>query len=321
VKDSFFLKSGAAMTLRNNIIGMSALRYMGLTNNNLAQIMLRLSSGYKINKAGDNPAGLAVSEKMRSQIAGMTQAVQNAEDGVSMVRTFEGALNETHAILNRMKTIATQSANGIYDDETDRAALQIEYEELCKELDDIAETDFNGRTIFDKGAAGMTYSESLKLQVGARTKDLKTFDLGYDTAWQFLDDPDAARKKSIGDLEADSDTTAAGLGVAPTDEVNISTQENANATLDVIDYAVNKVSLVRAKLGAIENRLGHKVDNLNVNIENLSAAESRIRDTDYAADALALAQAQILSQVQQSVLAMILQSQGSVVDLLRSLQR
>jgi flagellin len=157
--------------------------------------------------------------------------------------------------------------------------------------------------------------------VGARTKDLKTFDLSYDTAWQFLDDPDAARKQSIGELEADADTTAAGLGVASTAEVNISTQETANSTLDIIDHAVNKVSLVRAKLGAVENRLGHKVDNLNVNIENLTAAESRIRDTDYANDALALAQTQIMSQVQQSVLAMIMQSQNSVLDLLRSLQR
>ncbi|MDR0943176.1 MAG: flagellin [Ruminococcus sp.] len=308
------------MTLRNNISAMSAIRYMGMTNNSIAQIMLRLSSGYKINKAGDNPAGLAVSEKMRSQISGMTQAVQNAEDGMSMVRTFEGALNETHAILNRMKTIATQSANGIYDDETDRAALQIEYEELCKELDDIAETDFNGMTIFDKGASGMSYSDSMKLQVGARTKDLKTFDLTYDTAWQYLDDPDASRKKSIGELEADSDTTAAGLGLAPSAEVNISTQETANSTLDMIDNAVNKVSLVRAKLGSIENRLGHKVDNLNVNIENLTEAESRIRDTDVAAESLELAKLQILAQAQQSVLAMILQNQSSVLSLINSLQ-
>jgi flagellin len=307
------------MTLRNNISAMSAMRYIGMTNNSLAAIMQRLSSGYKINKAGDNPAGLAVSEKMRSQIAGMTQAVQNAEDGMSMVRTFEGALTETHKILNRMKTIATQSANGIYDDETDRAALQLEYEELCKELDDIAETDFNGVTIFDKGSAGMTYTDNMKLQVGARTKDLKTFDLSYDTAWQNLADPTASRKKSIGDLKADADVTSAGLGVASTAAVNISTQDTANTTIDVIDNAINKVSLVRAKLGSVENRLGHKVDNLNVNVENLTAAESRIRDTDYAADALELAKLQILSQAQQSVLGMIIQNQSSILNLINSL--
>jgi flagellin len=293
---------------------------MGMTNNSIATIMQRLSSGYKINKAGDDPAGLAVSEKMRSQIAGMTQAVQNAEDGMSMVSTFEGALTETHKILNRMKTIATQSANGIYSDETDRAALQLEYQELCEELDDIAETDFNGVTIFDKGSAGLSYTEEMKLQVGARTKDLKTFDLGYDSAWQTLDDPDASQKSSIGDLEADADVSAAGLGLATTDKVNISTQETANSTIDIIDNAINKVSLVRAKLGSIENRLGHKVDNLNVNIESLTAAESRIRDTDIAKETMELARLRILQQAQQSVLAMMIEDQNSMLNLIRSLQ-
>jgi flagellin len=293
---------------------------MGITNNSIATIMQRLSSGYKINKAGDDPAGLAVSEKMRSQIAGMTQAVQNAEDGMSMVSTFEGALAETHKILNRMKTIATQSANGIYSDETDRAALQLEYQELCEELDDIAETDFNGVTIFDKGSAGLSYTDEMKLQVGARTKDLKTFDLTYDTAWQTLDDPAAAKKSSIGELEADADVTAAGLGVATTDKVNISTQETANSTIDIIDNAINKVSLVRAKLGSIENRLGHKVDNLNVNIESLTSAESRIRDADVAKEAMELAKLRILQQAQQSVLAMMIEDQSSILSLINSLQ-
>jgi flagellin len=308
------------MTLRTNITAMSAIRYMGMTNNSIATIMQRLSSGYRINKAGDDPAGLAVSEKMRSQIAGMTQAVYNAEDGMSMVSTFEGALNETHKILNRMKTIATQSANGIYSDETDRAALQLEYEELCEELDDIAETDFNGVTIFDKGTAGMTYTEEMKLQVGARTKDLKTFDLSYDTAWQNLSDPTASRKASIGNLDADANVTAEGLGVATSASVNISTQETANSTIDAIDNAINKVSLVRAKLGSVENRLGHKVDNLNVNIENLTAAESRIRDADIAKEAMELSKQRILQQAQQSVLAMIMQDQNSILSLIRSLQ-
>jgi flagellin len=292
---------------------------MGMTNNNISQIMLRISSGLKINKAGDNPAGLAISEKMRAQIAGLNQAVVNAGDGVDMIQTFEGALTETNAILLRMKSIATQAANGIYSDETDRAALQLEFAELQKELDDIAGTDFNGVTILDSGKSGMDYTEDLKLQVGAHTKDLKTFDLEYEDAWNNLDDPDAAKKKAIGELKADSDTTAEGLGFKD-DEINVSTQEEANAAIDYIDQAINKVVLVRANLGAVENRLNHKINNLNVNIQNITDAESRIRDTNLADEALNLAQAQVLAQAQQSVLAMILQNQYGVLELLKSIQ-
>jgi flagellin len=293
---------------------------MGMTNNAIAQVMRRVSSGLKINRAGDDPAGLAVSEKMRSQIAGMTQAVVNAEDGVDMIETFEGALTETHAILQRMKTLATQSANGIFDNATDRASLQLEFAELIKELDDIAGTDFNGRTLFDGGAQGMEYSEELNLQVGARTKDLKSFDMGFEDAWKFLDDPDAARKKSIGELEADPNTTAAGLGFSG-DKINISTQLDANLAIDQIDYAINKVSLVRAKLGAVENRLNHKINVLNENVQNLSEAESRIRDADLAEEALKLARLQILAQAQQAVLGVIMRNQYGILELLRSLQR
>jgi flagellin len=308
------------MSLLTNIPAMSTLRYMGMTNNSIGQIMLRISSGQRINKAGDDPAGLAVSERMRAQIAGLNQAVANAEDGVYMVETFEGALTETNAILNRMKTLATQSANGIFDNETDRAALQLEFSELIEELNDIAGTDFNGITIFDGGAEGLDYAEDLTLQVGARTKDLKTFDLGYEDAWRFLDDPDEARKKSIGDLSADANTTAEGLGFKD-DKINISTQYDANIAIDYIDRAVNKVVLVRAKLGSIDNRLNHKINNLTETAQNLADAESRIRGADLAEETLKLARMQILAQAQQAVLGIIMRNNYGILELLKSLQR
>ncbi|MDR0986972.1 MAG: flagellin [Ruminococcus sp.] len=300
-----------------NVQATSTLRYMGLTNNALAQTMRRISSGLRINSAADDPAGLAVSEKMRSQISGMNQAIANAEDGVSMLSTYEGALNETHAILNRMKTLATQSANGIYSNETDRAALQLEFSELIEELNDIAGTDFNGRTLLDGGAEGLDYNENLDLQVGARTKDLKSFDMGYEDAWQFMDDPDAARKKSIGELEADPNTTAEGLGFKD-DKINISTQLDANLAIDQIDFAINKVSLVRAKLGAVENRLNHKINNLTETSLNLSEAESRIRDADLAEETLKLARLQILAQAQQYALRVIMEQQKGILGLLNN---
>jgi flagellin len=286
---------------------------MGLTNNSLAKVMQRLASGFRINSAADDAAGLAISEKMRSQIAGLTQAVNNANDGISMMQTYEGALNETSAILNRMKTLATQSANGTYSDEVDRAAIQYEYEQLLDELDDISGTDFNGITALDGGRSGMQYSDSLSLQVGARTKDLKEFDYDYSGIWNNLDDPAKARQSAIGDLSADVDASSHGLGLRDT---NLSTQTTANAAIDEIDKAINKVSMARATFGSIQNRLEHKVNNLNVTIENLSEAESRIRDTDMAKDIVEMARLQILSQVQQFVLAQILNNEASFLNLL-----
>ena len=132
------------MVVQHNMTAINANRYLGMNNTKLGKSLEKLSSGYAINRAGDNAAGLAVSEKMRSQIAGMTQGVKNAQDGISMVQTYEGALTETDSILQRMKTLATQAANGTYDDGVDRAALQLEYDQLADEINQIADTDFNG---------------------------------------------------------------------------------------------------------------------------------------------------------------------------------
>jgi flagellin len=289
---------------------MFVLRQSNLHMNSMAKSMERLSSGYRINRAGDDAAGLAVSQKMRAQIAGLNQAVSNASDGKNMLQTFEGALDETSKILNRMKTLATQASNGTYDDHIDRAAIELEYEELLEELNDISDTDFNGRKMLDGSL------DSLSLQVGSRTSDLKKFDFSFDNIWNTLDDPAAEREKAIGDLTADINASVSGLGLN-TSTVSLGSQTSANAAIDKIDQAINKISLIRASFGAVSNRLDYKTDYLNNTIENLTAAESRIRDTDLAKESMNFAKEQMLYQVSQSLMAQIMQMQQSLLQLLQ----
>jgi flagellin len=328
----------------------NANRYLGINNSNLSKNLEKLSSGYQINRAADNAAGLAVSEKMRTQIAGITQAVRNNEDGISMVQTYEGALTETHKILQRMKTLATQMANGTYDDEVDRASAQLEFTQLNSELDQIADTDFNGvvalnggtmadgltadprgnggkflyreqmvvpeagtvanystnvsvPNAFSAAAINLNYTSTIVLQAGGRTKDSVNFTFYYTS-------------NGIGDLSANMDVSSRtqGLGTA---NLSISSQGLANYAMDQIDFAINKVSLVRATFGAIQNRLEHKIDNLNVTLENLTAAESRIRDTDMATMMMEFTKNQILSQASQSMLAQANMLPQSILSLLQ----
>jgi flagellin len=292
------------------MMSMFALRQSNLHMTGMMKSMQRLSSGYRINSAADDAAGLAVSEKMRSQLAGLNQAVSNAADGRNMLDTFDGALSETQKILNRMKTLATQAANGTYDDHIDRAAIELEYEELLEELNDISDTDFNGKKMLD----GST--DTLKLQVGAHTKDLKNFDFSFDNIWNTLDDPAAERKKAIGGLEANLDASTSGLGLN-TSSVSLGSQTSANAAIDKIDQAINKISLIRASFGAVSNRLDYKTDYLNNTIENLTAAESRIRDADLAKESMNFAREQLLYQVSQSLMAQIMEMNQGILQLLQ----
>ena len=586
------------MVVQHNMTAINANRYFGMNNTKLSKSLEKLSSGYAINRAGDNAAGLAVSEKMRAQISGINQGVKNAQDGISMVQTFEGALTETDSILQRMRTLATQSANGTYQDDVDREAIQLEFDQLNDELNQIADTDFNGVIVlnggemadgtkadgagninystavrqaqqlgsaggfvkgvdaanyngtnsetvtftasvdedgkvtweksdgakgtvgyvtantknnaqggftydgaiitvdtskvvagdtitinFEKktdatgtkpgtigynvdvgktggdaadaqGAAGkvtsatislddgvaitsqeiadaynalngltisetyaandkaptanttvngvkipaaqggnttyaeigkvgdgkltvgsdnslnyvdragtvyklgeitassmkngsvnagsvtttvnvghatytpandkavtlvepdgkvsqsnsndastatLTYKDNITLQVGARTKDSVNFTFAYES-------------KGLGDLKADMDCSARGLG---TDKLSLASQEDANAAIDKIDNAINKVSMVRGTFGAVQNRLEHKIDNLNTTSENLTSAESRIRDTNMAEEMMNFTKNQILSQASQSMLAQANQLPQGVLSLLQ----
>lgn len=567
------------MVVQHNIPAMNANRLYGINNSGLSKSLEKLSSGYAINRAGDNAAGLAVSEKMRAQISGLTQASKNAEDGISMVQTFEGALQETDSILQRMRTLAVQSANGTYQDDVDREAIQLEYDQLNDELNQIADTDFNGVIVLnggemadgtkadatgkidystatrqaqqvgtaggfvngiaadgykatneetvtftatknddgtvtwaasenalstvtngtdktggfsydgavisvdtskivsgdtitvnftkpqaafgqtsdtvgtnsDKGTMGtdgtfkgpslavditdtqitsdrladatnylnkltvktsvtgagaigstsvndvdfaaggtlmtykdggkitlgagdgiisyddgkgsttqlgtlteatltgatattagtvttefltttasytpakssgvelvepdskvsqadsndastatLNYTDNVTLQVGARTKDSVNFTFSYES-------------NGIGELKADLDCSARGLG---TDQLSLATQKDANGAIDKIDNAINKVSMVRASFGAMQNRLEHKIANLDTNNENLTAAESRIRDTDMAEEMTNFTKNQILAQASQAMLAQANQLPQGVLQLL-----
>ena len=365
------------MVVQHNMTALNANRYLGMNNTKLGKSLEKLSSGFAINRAGDNAAGLAVSEKMRSQINGMTQGVKNAQDGISMIQTFEGALTETDSILQRMKTLATQSANGTYSDGVDRAAIQLEFDQLKDELNQIADTDFNGVVILNggtmsdgkvaaKGTAGNTKLEydgtntapvagtvstsntfgngtvdltrpevvqtskytagsTITLQVGARSKDAIEFNFDY----SYLKD---GTSKYDGKLDTDVATLTSnggalncstyGLGFtdkngkAKTD-IDLTTQANANKTIDVIEAAINKVSMVRATFGSVQNRLEHKIDNMNVTVENLTSAESRIRDTDMATEMMNFTKQNILTQASQSMLAQANQLPQSVLSLLQ----
>ena len=294
------------MVVQHNLSAMNSTRLLGVNQSSLSKNLEKLSSGYSINRAGDNAAGLAISEKMRSQIAGLNQASTNSQDGISMVQTFEGALQETDAILQRMKTLATQSANGTYDENVDRAAIELEYQQLCDEIDDISKTDFNGVVVLSTSAVAkggnLNVVSSVSLQAGARTNDLQVFNFAYSSS-------------GLGEnLKPDLNCTSAGLGL---DQLSLAKQSDANFAIDEIDHAINKVSMVRATFGSIQNRLEHKIANLDVSAENMQASESRIRDTDMAKEMMSFTKNQILSQASQAMLAQANSLPQGVLSLLQ----
>ena len=402
----------AGMVVQHNMNALGAYNKLNTNVAGLKKSSEKLSSGYRINRAGDDAAGLAISEKMRSQIRGLNQAKRNAQDGISMIQTYEGALQETHSILQRMKELATESANGTYDDATDRAAIQLEFDQLNDELNQIADTDFNGVVALNGGmmsdgntavsgaiiypptnqikligsssgghkvtvtnqdaAAGtyryvtkvgnitlnswldpsdtvigalpftlsdadgnavttvsdgysvtlkspvsgdavsvpnaykeaesdLTYVDSITLQVGARTKDAVNFTFEYEAG------------SGMGSLAADLDVSSRGLG---TGGLVLSDQESANAAIDKIDFAINKVSMVRATFGSVQNRLEHKIENLTTTAENMTEAESTIRDTDMASEMMNYTKNNILQQAAQSMLAQANAQPQGVLQLL-----
>jgi flagellin len=270
------------MIINNNIPAMNTHRQLGVNQNAMQNSMEKLSSGLRINRAGDDAAGLAISEKMRAQINGLDQASRNAQDGISLIQTAEGALNETHDILQRMRELSVQSANDTNADAVDRAALDQEFQALSTELTRIAdETKFNGKTLLDGDA-------SFEIHVGADAGQAITITSGQDAS-------------------------AEGLSV---DGLALLTQEGADAAITGVQTAIDSVSTERSKLGAFQNRLEHTISNLNNSSENLSAAESRIRDVDMAKEMMEMTKSNILSQASQSMLAQANQQPQAVLQLL-----
>ncbi len=268
------------MRIQHNIAALNANRQLSSNNSAISKSLEKLSSGYRINRAGDDAAGLSISEKMRSQITGLDTAQKNAEDGVSLIQTAEGALTEVHSMLNRMVELATQSANGIYE-ANDRKKIQSEVDALNAEITRIAtNTTFNGQTLLADGTQ--------TFQIGPSTADVITVGL--------------------------SSMDASALGISA---IDIKTVSGSTAAIDSLNKAIDTVSEFRSNLGAAQNRLEHTINNLSVNSENLSAAESRIRDVDMAKEMMNYTKNNILTQAAQSMLAQANQLPQGVLQLLQ----
>lgn len=275
------------MVIQHNIAAINSYRNLGVNQKALDKNLERLSSGYKINRAGDDAAGLAISESMRSQINGLNQASSNAQDAIGLIQTTEGALTEVHSMLQRMTTLATQSSNGTYNTVA-RGNIQEEFDALSKEINRISQnTDFNGI----KPLAGGT---SMSFQIG----------------------PSGAETLTVAMTDMSVSGSIINFGGGAT-TLKIDTQTSANAAIETIKTSIENVSQYRAKLGAAQNRLEHTVNNLDVTSENITAAESRIRDTDMADEITAFTKNNILLQAAQSMLSQSNAAPKGVLSLLQ----
>ena len=283
------------MRINNNIMAMNANRQLAINNTNTQKSLEKLSSGFRINRAGDDAAGLSISEKMRAQIRGLEMASKNAQDGISLIQTAEGALDEVHSILQRMRELAVQSANDTNMTTVDRQAMQTEINQLLEEISGIStRTQFNTQTLLDGTFKdkvfhiGANSGQNMKITIGAMT----TSGLG------------------IKDLKVENlETTTVSGGIL--------TQEGADKAITTINDAINQVSTQRSELGAIQNRLEHTVKNLDNSAENLQAAESRIRDVDMAKEMMEFTKQTILRQAATAMLAQANQVPQTVLQLLR----
>ena len=279
------------MRINNNIMALNAHRQLSIKNTMTGKSLEKLSSGYRINRAGDDAAGLAISEKMRGQIRGLNMASKNAQDGISLIQTAEGALDETHAILQRMRELAVQSANDTNVD-VDRGALQDELNQLLEEIDRIAaNTEFNTQKLLDGSFTGK------KFHIGANNEQNMDIAIG-DMSISALE---------IKDLSITTEGATTG---------GILTQSGADAAISTIDSAIEKVSKERSKLGAAQNRLEHTIKNLDNAAENLQAAESRVRDVDMAKEMMEFTKQNILQQAATAMLAQANMAPQTVLKLL-----
>lgn len=358
------------MRINTNVSALNTYSRLTAANASKSNSLSKLSSGLRINKAGDDAAGLAISEKMKGQIGGLSQAKSNAQDGISLIQTAEGALNETHSILGRMRDLAVQSSNGTLSDD-DRSAINKEYTALSDEIDRIRNTtEFNTKSLltgegndaksftFQIGAnANQTMSVSIK-NMSSTVLDVKGLDLTQafstseiaaakdkavaaafkaDTTTKYAADGkvDAAAGKTVADLQSDIDTAADDAAKATAQKTyddalatfTASDEGKAAAAAETaivennpitkIDKAIKAVSAQRADLGAAQNRLEHTINNLGTTQENLSEANSRIRDVDMAQEMMSFTKSNILSQAATSMLAQANSMPNSVLSLLQ----
>jgi flagellin len=279
-----------SMYINTNVGAINAHRNLAYNNTVMGKTMEKLSSGYRINRAADDAAGLAISEKMRFQINGLNQAMRNAQDGISLIQTAEGALTEVHSMLQRLNTLANQAANGTYEDATDRSYLQKEVEQLLDEIDSIAKnTKFNDIAL---------------LNVASGTQ--VTFQIGVDSGVNL--------KADLANVTVSELFNVASGASGPA--IDISTQTAAQNAISKIKDAINSVSEKRATFGAVQNRLEHTINNLGVTAENLAASESRIRNADMAKEMTEFTRNQILVQAGTAMLAQANAAPQAVLRLL-----
>ena len=275
------------MVVQHNLSAMNTNRQMGTVSSALQKSTEKLSSGYKINRAGDDAAGLSISEKMRNQIRGLNKASDNAQDGISLVQTAEGALNEVHSMLQRMSELSVQAANGT-NDTTDRSSINDEVQQLKTEIQRVGSTtQFNKMNILDG-----TFSAGANklLQVGANANQT---------------------------IQIDIDALQSVVGSSLKTNLKTGTATNAQSAITVVQSSIEKLSKLRSKLGAVQNRLEHTVANLDNISENTQSSESRIRDTDMAEEMVQYSKNNILQQAGQSMLAQANQANQGVLSLLQ----
>jgi flagellin len=273
-----------SLRINQNTDAFNSYRNLSVTQGQMSKSLEKLSSGFRINRAADDAAGLAISEGLRSQVGGLKVAVRNAQDGISVVQTAEGALTEVHSILQRVRDLTVQGANDSNSADA-RTNIATEIASLGAELDRIAEsTEFNGTKLLNGDTA------SLKFQVGARGDVNSTIEVTLDDV--------ATAVSGIKSLTVADNTTA-------------------TAAIGTVDTAIKSISTTRAELGASQNRLEHTINSINVAVENLSASESRIRDTDMASEMMNFTRSQILSQAGTAMLAQANQAPQGVLSLLR----
>ena len=299
------------MVVQHNLTAMNSNRMLGITTSQQAKSSEKLSSGYKINRAADDAAGLSISEKMRRQIRGLTQASSNAQDGISMVQTAEGALGEVHDMLQRMNELAVKSSNETLTS-VDRNYIQSEVDALTSEIDRVSDTTtFNEQYLLKGGVTGKPSDQALELsginlQVGSeqgQTINLKISSMSFSAITRDVTSSVSSAMTTNG--------TKRGLLVCGTNGTT------ASSAITVIKTALQAVSTMRSNLGAVQNRLEHTIKNLNNVVENTTSAESEIRDTDMATEMVKYSNNNILSQAGQSMLAQANKNNQGVLSLLQ----
>lgn len=283
------------MRIRTNVSAINTTRNHGIVQGNLNKSLEKLSSGYQINRAGDNAAGLTLSERMRSQINGLDQAIRNTDDSIGMANTGEGALEEVHSMLHRLKTLATESANGTYDDIA-RANIDSERVELLNEIDRIAgSTNFDGVALFDNTDQGPAVrplqpkeKDEITLQIGATDAETMPMTRYY-----------------------------LGSKVMGLDYMDLTDQTKANESIDILDEAIDVVTKMRSSFGANSVHLQHTKNSLGVTSENINSAESAIRDTDMTAEMTRYTSANIISQSAQAMMAQANQMPQIVLNIIQ----